>query len=1227
MKPYKHVHRSPRLYLVQAILLALLAGNVTHAVAQKAGPLPRHAWTLDASHFRESRFRATSGTLHGTLVGPARFSKSAPQALALDGEQTEIKITTISKEQPAAKQLPTQSISVETWIYPTSIQPWGAMVSAIQDNGSYERGWMLGTREDTFCFGLSSQSKRKLTYLTNPQPFLPGNWYHVVGTYDGKQLKLFVDGRLRAQSTAQQGAIAYPPEGPVVLGAYRDADEHHALKGQIGQAAIFNEALSDAEILSRFRRDKAPYPNVDPVPSSVAGWPTYNRDLRRSGYTPETLKLPLAPGWTYQAMKPPAPAWPAPAKQDFWHNKDQLPARVTYDRAFHLISDGRRLIFASSAEDHVTCLDAHTAALQWRFTTEGPVRLAPTIDQGRVYFGSDDGFVYCLDLAQGKLLWKYRAAPSERRIPGNQRIISAWPVRSGVVVDQGQARFSAGLFPAQGTYQFAVDAEAGTLLAKGTLNFSPQGYLQRRGTRLMVARGRNPIPQRIGDLSRTDKPLAPDTSKTVAEFPHATIYSGATRFSAGDDKVAALDSEGKTLWSAAVRGKPYSLAIAGNRLFVSTDQGTIHCFAPGSPASPPIVITERPVPNPESLFYDTTDERLAYEQRANRLLESGRQFQGNRLDQGYCLVLGSDNGRLAYELAQRSQMQIVTLMQDPARVTAAREAFRQAGLYGRIVVHEGPLDTLSYASELFNLVCVDQQDRKTAPATPIQEVYRLLRPAGGVAMVDGAPGNQLTSSTLRSWAARVPANTPHRFDHPDLPFILRRAPQAKIGDWTHMYAGPENTACSNDELVSGQLELQWFGRPGPQHMVDRHHRTVPPLVVAGRMFLPGNNRIIGVDAHNGTVLWETLIDDFRRVGAMRDSGSMVAARDLVYAVARDKCYLLEAETGKILRHFATPARTDKSPRHWGYVAHVGDHLYGSATRVGAARRQHSRQQIDETYYDFIPIVTSDSLFCRDRLQGKLHWNYQPTGSILNPTITITSKRVFLVESSDPITLQNTGGRATLQQLLSKGSRLVALDRLSGKVLWKKPTGLQHAQHHLFLGHSKGILLAVSTRNQGKGAAQQVWYDIHAFSAQDGKPLWQSSQNQRKNIGGSHGEQDHHPAIVGDIVYVEPYAYHLETGVHRENWRMNRNGHGCGTISASATACFFRAGHPTMCDLSTGKFRKVTQVSRPGCWINMIPAGGLLLIPEASSGCTCDYPIQTSMAFRPVSRDQSPAAKP
>jgi len=71
------------------------------------------------------------------------------------------------------------------------------------------------------------------------------------------------------------------------------------------------------------------------------------------------------------------------------------------------------------------------------------------------------------------------------------------------------------------------------------------------------------------------------------------------------------------------------------------------------------------------------------------------------------------------------------------------------------------------------------------------------------------------------------------------------------------------------------------------------------------------------------------------------------------------------------------------------------------------------------------------------------------------------------------------------------------------------------------------------------------------------------------------------------------------------------------MSASASAIFFRQANPTMFDLETNQYSKVTTVTRPGCWINMIPAGGLLLIPEASSGCTCNFAVQTSMAFLPV----------
>ncbi len=41
--------------------------------------------------------------------------------------------------------------------------------------------------------------------------------------------------------------------------------------------------------------------------------------------------------------------------------------------------------------------------------------------------------------------------------------------------------------------------------------------------------------------------------------------------------------------------------------------------------------------------------------------------------------------------------------------------------------------------------------------------------------------------------------------------------------------------------------------------------------------------------------------------------------------------------------------------------------------------------------------------------------------------------------------------------------------------------------------------------------------------------------------------------------------------------------------------------------------------RPGCWINFIPAGGLLLVPEASSGCQCPFAIATTIVFKPTDK--------
>jgi hypothetical protein len=43
--------------------------------------------------------------------------------------------------------------------------------------------------------------------------------------------------------------------------------------------------------------------------------------------------------------------------------------------------------------------------------------------------------------------------------------------------------------------------------------------------------------------------------------------------------------------------------------------------------------------------------------------------------------------------------------------------------------------------------------------------------------------------------------------------------------------------------------------------------------------------------------------------------------------------------------------------------------------------------------------------------------------------------------------------------------------------------------------------------------------------------------------------------------------------------------------------------------------------RPGCWINFIPAAGLLLVPEASAGCMCPFPNMCTVVFKPGAKQK------
>ena len=166
---------------------------------------------------------------------------------------------------------------------------------------------------------------------------------------------------------------------------------------------------------------------------------------------------------------------------------------------------------------------------------------------------------------------------------------------------------------------------------------------------------------------------------------------------------------------------------------------------------------------------------------------------------------------------------------------------------------------------------------------------------------------------------------------------------------------------------------------------------------------------------------------------------------------------------------------------------------------------------------------------------------------------------------------------------------------------------------MFLSYANNVLLAVGSDNVG----DKIQYDLYGFDAETGAAKWHNHCQNGDPVGGSHGEQWQHPVIIGERVFSDPFEFNLQTG-ERAEYVLDRGGHGCGGLTASLHYMYGRGGNPRMYPVDVEKTSgiRLTSVNRPGCWLNIIPAGGIIVLPESSSGCTCSFPIQTSFGFIP-----------
>lgn len=1062
-------------------------------------------------------------------------------------------------------------------------------------------------------------------------------------------------------------------------------------------------------------------------------WPTYQGDNQRSGIISDNLSTSLYLNWSYQASAVPKPAWADPAKTDYWHREANLKPRVVFDKANHVISVADKVYFGSSADDKIYCLNANTGAEIWSFFTGGPVRLAPTYSEGLIYAGSDDGVMYCLNAANGDLVWKINTAEGKRFIPGNERVISISPIRTGVLVDDGIAYFCSGMFPNEGVDLYAVNAADGKVIWKESdIPISPQGYMLASKEHLYIPTGRTmptifsrkngeymgrfdgnggtyallvddelifgggdegiltqnypnckeddqiasflglqiivredisylrsdtelsaisrvkyiegfqdwaKVDEKKSDFSddlwdlREKRKLASQDGKKkidseilklivkISEFDekrdkiesggliwkekidasYSMILAGNSIVLGREGMVEMFNSEtGKKSWSQKVDGTVYSLAVADGNLLASTDKGNIYSFASERTSSPRLYAPKM-VRNP---YMDESNGEL-YAQAVADIMANG-------IEQGYCLVVGSEIGHLAYELANKTNLKIIGIEDDPIKVEKSRRLLSQAGIYGdKVSIIQGSLSELPFSKYFANLIVSDKMLLSGKLATTSDEIFRVLKPYGGVAFLGG---NKRKGKLVTQWVNEA-KNKIWQIEQSRWA-VTHRGAIAGAGEWTHLYAEPGNTSCSKDP-VEGPLQIQWYGRPGPREIINRHSRPMSTLFKNGRLFVPGDNRIICVDAYNGTPLWKKYTPDSRVLGALKDCGTMAVTDDHIYVAAGQTALGLKVEDGEQDIVLEVPQLVQGQDSKWGYLSIVDDQIFGSGKKATASFTVLGRFNCDQFEEDFREMVMSDYLFSLDRISGATHWTYK--GVVFNNTITIGGDYIYFIESRNDKAVTDLDGRLRVDYFCEDSNFIVKLDKRTGEKKWEKEFQFPYEQI-MYLAYSKEVLLVTGSYNKGSFAN----YALFAFDGGSGEKLWSDNyqagtskwdnRSDKSTINGSHGEQWQHPVIIDQTVILPPYNFDLKTG-KRGDLFLTRGGGGCGGISASASNIFARGSNPKIYDINGEQSGDpITRVSRPGCWINIIPAGNVVSIPEASSGCTCDYPIQTSFVF-------------
>jgi hypothetical protein len=183
------------------------------------------------------------GNSHLLFTSGTTWSGPEPHGVLLNSDHT------YDSHDIPTDLMPTIAVSVSAWVKADTFVYYAPIFYNGTWTGDTQSGFMMHTYNGLYNWWLKPEtgSYGIVTYAGNT-----GQWYNLVGTYDGTlakdQLKFYVDGVLVGK-VRTSGPIDYDPiPYNCLIGAYNDDNENHEFLGEIDDVGVWDRALTQEEI-------------------------------------------------------------------------------------------------------------------------------------------------------------------------------------------------------------------------------------------------------------------------------------------------------------------------------------------------------------------------------------------------------------------------------------------------------------------------------------------------------------------------------------------------------------------------------------------------------------------------------------------------------------------------------------------------------------------------------------------------------------------------------------------------------------------------------------------------------------------------------------------------------------------------------------------------------------------------------------------------------------------